>query len=394
MENLLIYCANEENTLKLKLGNEYIGIPIWYQVKNNDVYSFGHCKNYRIPHNNSIQDAIEKEQKPRNIIDFSKSIFGYVDNTVQITGKIFVHDHIAINPKTTDAILQILSTPYPKNEKLYLAGNSTWNETPKIRGYKQYWHRKTDSINDEARIYSSNIPDIEQINFNKTKFRKVKEYNLFELNRHNDFYVTEKTDTSKEKTVFSFTKTLKKLNNQDISEKLKQKLLDKTNKFQFKYAKTIDSGAKFIGKIRFNNLTDEELGALLFVLNLPENCAYKIGMGKPIGLGSLKLIKLDLTLIDRPKRYKSIVSENGEWNLSENIHSDSIPFIEKFKNYMCYSLEHYGDLWQHERMQHLRTMLEFRPNSGSAEWLKKTNYMSLKGFSEAKERLDLPNNLI
>ena len=43
----------------------------------------------------------------------------------------------------------------------------------------------------------------------------------------------------------------------------------------------------FTGRIRFENLTDIELGALLSALNLPQNCAHKIGMAKPLDLHSL-----------------------------------------------------------------------------------------------------------
>lgn len=48
---------------------------------------------------------------------------------------------------------------------------------------------------------------------------------------------------------------------------------------------------KFISKIRFQNLSAVELGALLMIfdLNGAENPAYKIGMGKLFGFGSIKI---------------------------------------------------------------------------------------------------------
>ena len=61
-----------------------------------------------------------------------------------------------------------------------------------------------------------------------------------------------------------------------------------------KYTKKIlplKAGNKFKTKIRFQNLSEIELGALLMIfdLNGAKNPAYKIGMGKPLGLGSIKV---------------------------------------------------------------------------------------------------------
>lgn len=46
---------------------------------------------------------------------------------------------------------------------------------------------------------------------------------------------------------------------------------------------------KFRSRIRFENLTALELGALLTAIQLPEGCAHKLGMGKPRGLGSIRI---------------------------------------------------------------------------------------------------------
>ena len=42
-------------------------------------------------------------------------------------------------------------------------------------------------------------------------------------------------------------------------------------------------------KIRFENLTREELGALLKLLSMDQECNFRLGFGKPLGLGSVKL---------------------------------------------------------------------------------------------------------
>ncbi|WP_394793794.1 TIGR03986 family CRISPR-associated RAMP protein [Armatimonas sp.] len=68
---------------------------------------------------------------------------------------------------------------------------------------------------------------------------------------------------------------------------------------------------KFLGRIRFENLTDLELGALLYTIKLWPDAAHKFGMGKNLGLGSLKATLRGVTFLDPTKRYGSF-SGNGQ----------------------------------------------------------------------------------
>lgn len=68
---------------------------------------------------------------------------------------------------------------------------------------------------------------------------------------------------------------------------------------------------KFRGRIRFENLTDLELGALLYTIKLWPDAAHKFGMGKNLGLGSLKATLRGVTFLDPTKRYGSF-SGNGQ----------------------------------------------------------------------------------
>jgi hypothetical protein len=51
----------------------------------------------------------------------------------------------------------------------------------------------------------------------------------------------------------------------------------------------LDRGSEFRGVIRFKNLTEDELGLLLWSLRLEKNCFQTLGMGKPLGYGRMKL---------------------------------------------------------------------------------------------------------
>lgn len=59
----------------------------------------------------------------------------------------------------------------------------------------------------------------------------------------------------------------------------------------------------FYFHIDFSNLTQWEMGLLCFALRPNENFRHKLGMGKPIGLGSVKIDIAALQTIDRTKRY-------------------------------------------------------------------------------------------
>ena len=68
----------------------------------------------------------------------------------------------------------------------------------------------------------------------------------------------------------------------------------------------IDKGSSFRGKIHFSNLTDEELGLLLWALKVEENAHENIGMGKPFGFGHIVIKGINLKLEDYENKYLSM----------------------------------------------------------------------------------------
>lgn len=74
-----------------------------------------------------------------------------------------------------------------------------------------------------------------------------------------------------------------------------------------KYNKTIEAvrpGAIFAFSLEYANLTEAELALLVFALSLEPGMAYKVGMGKPVGLGSARLEIVGWEQIDRQARYR------------------------------------------------------------------------------------------
>jgi CRISPR-associated protein (TIGR03986 family) len=65
----------------------------------------------------------------------------------------------------------------------------------------------------------------------------------------------------------------------------------------------IAAGQSFYFHLDFDNLSDAEIGLLLYSLSPSERFLHKIGMGKGIGLGSVRISPMALLRVDRARRY-------------------------------------------------------------------------------------------
>lgn len=96
----------------------------------------------------------------------------------------------------------------------------------------------------------------------------------------------------------------------------------------------IDKDAEFEFKIYFENLTQEELNKLIWTITIGENNTdskqmHKIGHGKPLGLGSVKLTISDVTtrIFDKEKLTYSVHELNANAIIKNNpFDTDSISF--------------------------------------------------------------------
>jgi CRISPR-associated protein (TIGR03986 family) len=75
----------------------------------------------------------------------------------------------------------------------------------------------------------------------------------------------------------------------------------------------LKKGTMFTGRIHFDNLTDEELGALIYALQGDGSYRHgvKLGKGKPRGLGSLAIKIGPLALLKPEERYRSLTGATG-----------------------------------------------------------------------------------
>lgn len=281
-------------------------VPCFYIVKDGEVQHFGHGRFYRIPYDKSIGDHLPTALKlQKDIVDLTESILG---RSRDWAGRVsFSEAHLCNEPKWCECRKpQPLMGPKPTSYQFYLNQTSktdtceNWNnDKATIRGYKLYWHQSTKKAS-------------------SWKNPSVKE-----------------------------------------GDKLS------------KYIQPIDSGMTFQSRIYFNNLSDIELGALLLTLNLDrlesdtvadekKSISYKLGKGKSIGLGSIK-INSSLYILNRDKRYKTLF-DNNVWQLGEtDVSKDT--FINAFLKYRDNILG--GNLSDYNEMRkELLTMMDWNIANG------------------------------
>jgi CRISPR-associated protein (TIGR03986 family) len=166
--------------------------------------------------------------------------------------------------------------------------------------------------------------------------------------------------------------------------------------------KPLDTGIKFTCDIHFENLSDAELGALLWVLSLSsdkseelqtgkagEHYCFSLGMGKPLGMGAVK-INYELYLSDRSLRYQKLFS-GSDWEKVEHVATikEQQKCIDAFESSILHPKDGISDsdhpedrtatkLREIPRIEMLLAMLQCDPPEENVD------YMDLKSFENRK----------
>lgn len=130
------------------------------------------------------------------------------------------------------------------------------------------------------------------------------------------------------------------------------------------------SGTEFKGTIRFENLSDEELGMLLWSLVLEENSRQNIGMAKAYGYGRICVKVTELKLLKYDEMYNSANLLLKPYDTQDLKECDS--YIMKAKEEMTKFLGF--DIMKHERVKQF-FMMKDAMNIPDNE---KTRYMSIE----------------
>jgi CRISPR-associated protein (TIGR03986 family) len=258
------------------------GAPVFYVAEADEVVYFGHSPNFRVPMRlfGSERAAHPLDFVPRELWndkrpDFADAIFGWVEEKVgdelagppeQRAGRVFISDALLTSPVENAWLMtdcqvlapHTLGTPKPTTFQHYLVQDATAGHDPNQKAtLAHYGTRPTDT----------------QIRGHKLYWHK------------------------------------------DQSPDIRASDKELGHEKQLTRICPIKPGACFEFDIRFENLADTELGALLWALTLPGQPSteyrHKLGMGKPLGMGAVKLSP-QLWITDRQARYTTLMA-NGNW---------------------------------------------------------------------------------
>jgi CRISPR-associated protein (TIGR03986 family) len=333
------------------------GRPVFYcePLKGqSEILYFGHSPNFRVPYWLATQhaaaspaDFVPGYLKDPAVIDLAEAIFGYVRGKDLCAGRVFVSDATLISegdPWLSQEPItpRILATPKPTTFQHYLVQPNDqkrdlkhYASTPEtetvIRGHKLYWHK--------ADVGKAEIEDREFLH-------------------------------------------------EPESEQLKDT--------QHTQVKPVKPGISFSFTIRYENLSKVELGALLWVLHLGADERYRLnlGMGKPLGMGSVK-ITYTVSRSDHTERYSTLF-DGDEWATGDSAMNamECQNCIDAFSHHVLEKSDEqengYTQLIDTLRIRCLLALLNWhdRPDSD------KTRYMEIEHESgkvnEYKDRPVLP----
>ncbi len=267
--------------------------PIFYVEEQGEVIAFGHCPNFRIPAWLSGSDS-QRAATPLDFVpeqlhnpeqtDLVEALFGYVDEdakerAVARAGRVAVTDATLLDDPddvwlTKQGLIpKILATPKPTTFQHYLVQPASQESllrhygspTPDetvIRGHKLYWHKG-------------------------------------DVNRA----AIEAEDAE-----------------------LRGRAQLPPDDTQHTVIQPVRSGVHFRFDLHFENVAAEELGALLWLLEIAQDDDYrlKLGMAKPLGMGAIR-VESDLHLTDRTARYTQLFTDDGDaWATGERDDAQTI----------------------------------------------------------------------
>lgn len=134
----------------------------------------------------------------------------------------------------------------------------------------------------------------------------------------------------------------------------------------------IKRGSKFTAKIRFKNLSAVELGALLMVFDMAgssDKIAYKLGQGKSLGLGSIRI--QSQLYVDSQDVYTNLFTDGLLQDAA--VASDKQKYLDAFEQYV--SSKGMARCWQ-GIMGELSQMLDWEHAEKTKGWSERVKSMS------------------
>lgn len=313
------------------------------ESNQKEVSSFGHTGYFRLPYEHTVGDVIRQTQSQEqqilpNQLDLTQAIFGQAADKKKknsTAGRVFFEDAQPIGTvrwETNEPVPpQILSAPKPTTFQHYLEQT-------------------------EAAQYKNPADRMRNLHFWDKTGATIRGYKLYWHRRDAEW----------------------RAKDGEVKEKPQQYTL----------IQPLAANNTFRFRIRFENLNELEIGVLAAALDLPSECAHKLGMGKPLGLGSVR-ITATLSLVDRFQRYSrlfaSLNGDKGEWEIGQPKTQKQITDLTYYKDKFAAWLTQIpttrlNDVWK-ERWRDLYALLNWE-DAPSADI---TRYMEI----EHKDATDL-----
>jgi CRISPR-associated protein (TIGR03986 family) len=331
------------------------GEPVFFLLNDDGktVRFLGRAQMFRLPYENSPLDFVPAQLRDTSCTDISEAIFGYVNGEAPrektCASRVFITDGILKEEYKEKAQSSFNKEP----QQILLS-------SPKPTTFQHYLVQPEDTKADQRNLkhYASKPPMKNETGDTIAGETIIRGHKLY-WHKPSKIEVPENSDT------------------------------------QTSLIKPIDPDVEFTFKIYFENLSDVELGALLWVIDKAEQPEYclSLGMGKPLGMGTVKL-KIDKFCLDnRQTRYKQLFTDNNKWELGERLNTTTQKqnCIKSFETYILQNI-HENDKKQASsfnklrRIQMLLTMLQ----CDSLKDSKNANYMSLESY---RKRPVLPTPL-
>jgi CRISPR/Cas system CSM-associated protein Csm3 (group 7 of RAMP superfamily) len=110
----------------------------------------------------------------------------------------------------------------------------------------------------------------------------------------------------------------------------------------------------FTFEVEYNDLRKEELRLLLYALALEPGLWHKVGLGKPIGLGSAHIEITAWEKIDRQARYKAFGSGIAEPLINQALHTELDTWLRPYRESDAPHLQDLRELWGYKHDYEVR----------------------------------------
>jgi len=377
-----------------QLGCLEDGRPIFYVKDGNEIKLFGHTPNFRLPANSNLRngaqtplDFVPKQLNKPEDVDYSEALFGLVRSAQEIAALKKLNASLTKQGSKNRAYA---SRVFVTDAALTDAPDGLWLRdapiTPKILATPKptcFQHYLVQKEPDRIRVGTRND--------GTPKFEiRLRHY----------------SSPSPEETVIRGHKLYWHQGDREASDIAQTPQPESTSK-QHTQMKPVRSGVSFKFRVYFENLSDEELGAMCWTLHplgdANKTYIHKLGMGKPFGMGAVEL-KATLHLSNRQTRYESLFdgdawrtgyAADGEELNQTNVEKWAKKFEEKVINEFTFkpgqTCARLSDL---KRIAVLLKMMEWSGYparmTGMGDRAGNTRYMTITP-NEYKERPVLPD---